>query len=470
MAKIPLFGLGVSAKSPFVTAKVLQNMYCEIRPDGEKSKLVAYGVPGKDAFIDFGVAPSRGAIEFESRNVAYVVNGATLWEISAAGAMVSRGTLLTTVGRVSLSHNGVQVMIVDGQFGYIYNTDTAALTLITAAGFPSNPTTVTYIARRFVASFLNSSRFYWSDIDDGLAWDALNFANAESSPDPIVSVWTSNGQLILLGSVTTEFWGNSGLADQPFVALQGTANEWGLAARWSIAKFDNTFACLIKNRMGNVMIAQMSGYLPKPISTVDVSFLINEYTVTDDASAYSYMVGLHPMYIINFPTAGKSWMFDGSTGMWHLLKSFGLTRDRAEFSVNLGGETIVADYASGDMYRMNQDTLTEAGSPIEGEIIGETISSADGEFIPADCLRLDMETGIGTTVGQGVNPQVCLSVSRDNGKTWGAEMWKSAGAIGGYKSRVEWRRLGTQRAFTPKITISDPVRRVFVSACLNPDN
>jgi hypothetical protein len=31
----------------------------------------------------------------------------------------------------------------------------------------------------------------------------------------------------------------------------------GLAARWSIAKFDNTMACLWKNRMGQVMVAKL---------------------------------------------------------------------------------------------------------------------------------------------------------------------------------------------------------------------
>jgi hypothetical protein len=81
-----------------------------------------------------------------------------------------------------------------------------------------------------------------------------------------------------------------------------------------------------------------------------------------------------------------------------------------------------------------------------------------------------METGVGLTTGQGSNPQIALSVSRDNGKTYGPEMWKTMGAIGEYRTRVEWHRLGTTRSFTPKIRISDPVKVAFVSAFINPDN
>lgn len=469
MARIPLFGLGIAAKSPYVTAKMLTNLYCEQRPQGEKSMIVAYGTPGTTLFVDFGATPCRGGIEFHAGNVAYVVHRGTLWEVNNAGVMTNRGTLLTTSGRVSMSYNGVQVMITDGTAGYIYNTSTTAFAQITDADFPANPITCCSLGRRFIANFANSSRFYVSDIDNGLSWNALNFANAEASSDPIKAVWESNGQLILLGSLTTEFWGNSGTLDFPFVALQGTATEWGLAATWSIAKYDNTFACLIKNRMGQVMVAKMNGYLPEKISTIDVDSIINEYNTTLDASAYSYMLGGHPMYVINFPDAGKTWLFDGSTGFWSPLKGWQLTRHRGEFSFSLIERTVVADYANGRLYNLEGSALTDNGDPIEREIIGETITTPDLSYFPVDCMRVDMETGVGTTSGQGSNPQIALSVSRDNGKTYGPDMWKTMGAIGEYGTRVEWRRLGTPRFFTPKLKFTDPVKAVFVSACLNPE-
>lgn len=469
-SRIPLFGLGMAAKSPYVTAKSLQNMYAETRPQGEKSLMVAYGTPGENLFLDVGATPFRGGIEFEPGSVGYAVHRGVLYEINNAGVATNRGTLLTTTGRVSMSHNGTQVMIVDGTYGYIYNTSTLVFAQITDVNFPANPTTVTFLAGRFVVSFANTGRFYESNSYNGLVWDPLRFANAETNPDPIMSIWSSNGQLIPLGTQTMEYWGLSGTLDFTFAMLQGTATEWGLAARWSIAKYDNSMACLIKNRMGQVMVAKLAGYLPQKISTPDLDSIINGYSSTSDATAYSYMLGGHPMYVISFPSAGKSWLYDGSTSLWSPLKSFGSGRHNGEFSFTLLGRTLVADSTDGKLYDLKATAFTDNGASIEREIVGETIANPDGSVVTVDCLRLDMETGIGTTSGQGVNPQVSLSISRNNGRTWGPEMWKTAGAIGEYKTRVEWRRLGTTASFTPKIRFTDPAMFCVVSASINPDN
>lgn len=471
MSRIPLFGLGVAAKSPFVTAKSMQNLYAETRPQGEKSMMVAYGTPGENLFLDVGATPFRGGLEFEPGSIAFAVHRGVLYEINNAGVATNRGLLLTTTGRVSMSHNGTQVMIVDGTYGYIYNTSTLVFAQIVDPDFPANPTTVTFLAGRFVVSFSSSGRFYESDAYNGLSWDALRFANAETSPDPINSIWSSNGQLIPLGDLTTEYWGLSGSLDFSFAPLQGTATEWGLAARFSIAKFDNTMACLIKNRMGQVMVAELAGYLPKKISTPDIDSIINGYATKSDATAYSYMLGGHPMYVISFPTAGKSWLYDGSTGFWSPLKSFGSTRHNGEFAFTFLGRTLVADSTDGKLYQLTATALTDNGASIERELVSETIANPDGSFLEIDCLRVDMELGVGLTSGQGVNPQIGLSVSRDNGKTWGPQMWKPLGAIGQYGGPpVEWRHLGSPRAATFKLTVTDPVPVVFVSACLNPEN
>lgn len=469
-SRIPLFGLGMAAKSPYVTAKSLQNLYAETRPQGEKSLMVAYGTPGENLFLDVGATPFRGGIEFEPGSISFAVHRGVLKEINNAGVATNRGVLLTATGRVSMSHNGTQIMIVDGTYGYIYNTSTLVFAQIVDPDFPANPTTVTFLAGRFVVSLEGSSRFYESASYDGLSWDALRFANAETSPDPIVSSWSSNGQFIPLGSLTTEFWGLSGTLDFSFAPLQGSASEWGLAARWSIAKYDNTFACLIKNRMGQFMVAKMGGTLPDKISTPDLDSIISKYAATSDATAYSYMLGGHPMYVISFPTAGKSWLYDGSTGFWSPLKSFGSTRHNGEFSFTLLGRTLVADATDGKLYELTATALTDNGASIERELISETIANPDGSFLQIDCLRVDMEVGVGLATGQGSNPQIGLSVSRDNGKTWGPQMWKDMGVSGKYGPPVEWRRLGTCRAATFKLTVTDPVPVVFVSACVNPPN
>jgi hypothetical protein len=224
----------------------------------------------------------------------------------------------------------------------------------------------------------------------------------------------------------------------------------------------------MKNAQGQVIVARIQGYVPQKISTPDMDSIINGYTNTADATAYSYMLGGHAMYVISFPSAGYTWMYDGSTGFWSSLKSYGLTRYRGEFAFPFLSAIVVADYNVGRLYRLSPTAQTDNGDTIEREVIGETIRATDGDFININTLRLDCEVGQGLTSGQGSNPQISLSISRDNGKTWGPDMWKDLGAIGEYKTRVEWRRLGSPRVFTPKIRLTDPVPITLVSASVNP--
>lgn len=471
MSRIQLFGIGQASKSPFVTAKELQNLYCESRPQGEKSLMVCYQTPGQILNNDLGATPPRGALEFESLNVYFEVHRGVLWEINAAGIATNRGLLNTVSGRVGMSDNGVQIMIVDGTFGYIYNTQTNAFAQITDPDFPANPQTVTFLLGYFIASFLATSRFYVSAQYDGLSWDALDFANAETSPDPINTVYESNGELILLGTKTTEFWGASGDLNFPFTLILGTATKWGIAARYSIAAYDNSFMCLMKGRQsGQVMLAKLNGYIPQKLSTIDWDDIVNGYPTVSDATAYSYMLGGHPMFCISFPSADASWLYDGSTGIFTRLKSYGQGRHNAEFSINYIGDTIVFDNIVGRSYKLLATALDDNGASIEKQITGETICAPDGDFIEIDCIRVDMEVGDGLVSGQGVDPQISLSLSRDNGKTFGSEMWTSFGKIGQYQARPEWRRLGTCRYLVPRLRITDPVPVCIVSASINPPN
>jgi hypothetical protein len=85
----------------------------------------------------------------------------------------------------------------------------------------------------------------------------------------------------------------------------------------------------------------------------------------------------------------------------------------------------------------------------------------DYDRVTVDALVADFETGVGNAVAAGDDPQVMLQVSRDGGRTWGAEMQLPLGKIGEYEKRVEQRRLGTARDFVFKLRITDPVKRVL---------
>ena len=451
---VPLFGLGTKGKSATVTAQRHVNLYAEIQRDQDKAQLAFYGTPGTTLRKSLGDTPIRGWMAIG--DLYYLVHRGTLYSVNNAGTATSRGTLNTTTGRVDFAYDGAVILIVDGTNGYTYTIASTTFAQIVDADFPNGANTCTWIDGQFIVDDGASDQFFISP--DGTNWDALDFATAESQPDGIVRVFEDNGEVLLFGESTTEPWGNVGGADFPFQPIRGAIVEFGLAARWSLTKYNSGLAALMKNSNGQVQVMFIQGYIPKPISTQEVDHVINSYASVSDATAFAYMLGGHPMYQINFPTAMKSWLYDASTTLWTELE-YGLNgeRHRGEMSLDFINKTIIADYETGDIYNLEEDTYTDNGTAIAREIVGRHFFNGN-ERIIVDELFVDFEPGVGLATGQGDDPQAMLAISRDGGLTYGNELWTTIGMVGRYLTRVVWRRLGLARDWVFKVRITDPVK------------
>jgi hypothetical protein len=210
-----------------------------------------------------------------------------------------------------------------------------------------------------------------------------------------------------------------------------------------------------KNRMGEVQVVVLNGYTPQNVGTQDFLNAINQYATLTDATAYSYMMNGHAFYQINFPTAGKSWLYDGATKVWCEV-GYDNARHRGNIGILFLGKTYVSDYANGKVYKLDPTVLTDNGTSIPREIISRHLTGDN--YIPISQLWIDMETGVGATTGQGTDPQVMLSCSNDFGHNWGPEIWRSAGPLGNFNWRVWFNRLGSDYQWTFKLRITDPVK------------
>lgn len=463
---IPLFALGTKNKSVTVSAQGRVNVYADVTADADKSNLAFLGCPGLVLRTSFGETPARGMLQ--AGGFYYVTHRDALWKVDNAGNKTKCGTLGTSAGRVAMSYNGLQVSVADGQNMYVYTVASNAFAQVTS-GLMVNPMDLTYQDHYTIAAFRNSGMFQLSAIDDSTTFDALDFASAESAPDDLVRVISDHGELVLLGQQTTEFWGNTGALDFPYANQRGTTLEFGLASANSLVKYNDSLAGLFKNRMGQVQVMILAGHALQPLEGRDRNFTaaINSYATVADATALSYMLGGHPMYQISFPTAGKSWLYDSASNDWTELQS-GLTggRHRGEISIEYLNKVLISDYENGNIYEMAPDVYTDNGQPRPYEITSRHFFS-NYNRVTVNSLKLDFETGVGLVSGQGSDPQVMLQVSRDNGHTWGAEMWMPLGKMGKYKTEVIWTRLGIGRDFVFKVRITDPVRFALTGASID---
>lgn len=462
---VPFFGTGQQGRSRTVTAQRHLNLYAEKTQELDKAALVFYGTPGTTLRTSFGDTPVRGWIAIG--DFYYLVHRGTFYQVDNAGTKTSRGTISTTSGRVDMAYDGAVILLATGTNLYTYTIATTTLAVVADGDAPQAAKTCGWLAGQFVVDQGSGDAFQTST--DGTTWDPLDFASAESNPDGIVRLFVDNGEVIICGDNTMEFWGISGGQDFNFSAITGATEEYGLAARWSICKFNSGVAALMKPRQGQVQVMFIKGYVATPISTLEIDKVINEYATVSDATSYAYMLGGHPMLQINFPSANASWLFDASSGMWSPLE-YGLDGDRhrGEMQLDYLNKTIIADYSNGNIYNLTADAYTDNGTAIASEIISRHIFNGNKRG-KIDQLYVDMQVGVGTATGQGANPQVMLQISKNNGATWGTELWVKIGKVGEYLQRVVWRRLGIARDWTFKLRVTDPVKRVFVFGDVNND-
>jgi hypothetical protein len=67
----------------------------------------------------------------------------------------------------------------------------------------------------------------------------------------------------------------------------------------------------------------------------------------------------------------------------------------------------------------------------------------------------------------GVQPQISIECSKDNGRTFGPPLIAYLGALGNYLTRVIWRRFGSARDFVFRIRMTDPVKFVVTAGAIS---
>lgn len=465
---IGFIGPAYESRSLNLNAQRCVNLYLEMGGPKGKTPIALYGTPGLLEFADIGGDGVRGMYHVPSNNL-FAVSNNKFSEISRAGIVTERGTLNSSSGRVSMADNGTQIMIVDGTDGYIYNLTTEVFVQITDVDFPGADT-VDFIDGYFAINRPDTGEWYVSALNDGLTWSATDFTTAESSSDNLSAVVNADdGTLVALGRYTSEIYYNAAASGNPFNRISGGIMDWGIDAVFSLSKGDSTLFWLARNLTGDNIVVRKVGFNAQRISTHAIEFAMSQMTTTADAVGYNYTEHGHTFYVLTFPTANQTWVFDIATNLWHERSSYkdtGAIRHRANAYFFFAGFHMVGDFESGKIFKMSTDFLDDDGDPIERIRATEHIHNLE-KRVAYFSLQVDMETGVGVLSGQGADPQAMLRWSDDGGHTWSGENWRDMGKIGTYKTRAIWNRLGASRDRVFELKITDPVKVAIIGAVAN---
>jgi len=473
MLPISLFGTGIKSYSQVACSQRRLNCYYDLRSDGDKSEVVVRGTPGLVLWFTLPTYPIRGWRVVA--NILYVVAGNTLYSVTTAGVYTALGTIATTTGNVSISDNYVQVMIVDSVNGYIFTILTSALTIISDVNFPSTgPASVTFIDGRFIVNDPQTRQFFVSASFDGTTWTPVMFGTKETYSDLLQAVDNNNGTIIMWGTSSVEFWQDVGAVGLPYTLIPGTVQNIGLVALWSRAYMGSSVLFLGVSQEGGIQIYAIDGYTPKVVSNPDIEQLIDYFTdnfTITDAVALTYAIGSHNFYQLTFPSANRTLLYDMTSNIWQEVQT-GVAvynRHNGNLGVSFNYRNLISDYSNGNIYYMSDEAYTDNGIAIKRQIATRHLRSNGNEFT-LDEVFLDMETGNALQTGQGSNPQIVLQKSKDGGRTFGYERWKTLGLVGQYLApRVIWRRNGRARDFVFQFTMTDPVQFVIAGSALTVD-
>lgn len=508
--KTPILGSSYVARSVNAADSRMVNLYPEIVPEGGKEPAFLQRCPGLRLLTQIGDGPIRGLWTYGG--LGYVVSGNALYSISSTAQQSQYIGYITGSGPVCITDNGTQMFIACNGPSYIYNNITNVLAQITDPDFPG-AVGVGFLDGYFVFTEPNSQRVWVTALLDGLSVDPLDFASAEGSPDGLVTLNVNHREVWLFGTDSVEVWYDAGNPDFPLARIQGAFNEIGCLAAYSVAKLSNTVFWLGADARGRGIVYMAEGYNAVRVSTHAVEWNIQQYTTLSDAVGYTYQQDGHNFYVLNFPAAKTTWVYDVSTQVWHERASWingEFDRHRGNCQMSFLDKIIIGDYQNNNVYYFDLTYYEDNGDIQRWLRSWRALPTGQNDLkrTVQHSLQLDCESGVGLDVipigtiiidylntetpqrlitesgnniildyvtAQGADPQAMLRWSDDGGHTWSNEHWKAMGKLGRYGYRVIWRRLGMTMKLRDRVyelSGTDPVKIAIMGAelILGPTN
>lgn len=517
------FGFVGGANAPgaqFWDSQTCVNYYPEASPTKtSKTAAALFGCPGLVPLVN---APGGGAPGFSSTMTAWpkpssvtnlpvrgtwvlpgsatalvvIANTCYLSKITTSGSsttpgaitLTSVGTLKTSSGPVRIRDNGVGgvAVMVDGPNGYYYVYGTGGANVGPVGTFTNitdpnwlGANTVCEIDGWWIFNQPGTQTFYTNAAPYSTAFAGSYYALKDASTDQLVGVVESKEELWLVGERTTEIWYDAGGQYFPFQRLVGTMLQVGCKAVGSIARFasggQDGLIWFGRSDRGENVVVKTQGFGTVVVTTPAVSDAIATYTTTSDAIGYTYQEDGHEFYVLTFPSADVTWVYDGSQPpelAWHQRLSYdpyaqAFHRHRSNCYMNFAGMRVVGDYQNGTLYQLTRSAYTDAGWPLYAKRRAPHVwNKEDRERVFMASLQVDFAPGQGNASGFGSNPQATLRISRDGGATFGQPVNAPLGQIGNFRNRTIWRKLGMSRDAVFEISVMDPVNRDIVGATL----
>lgn len=348
-----------------------------------------------------------------------------------------------------VTENGAFVVSDDQQSVVDYPDDTV--------GFPSD-----------VAELNGYLIFAYPDATIRATGEGANPQNSLVLNDLSKTIDQSRGGAILRGvvkdGVYIAFKANSmsfyrDVGTSPFPLARATeAVDVGLYGKWALAGNDAGWDGPLFWIAQDGSLRKLAGYQPQRVSWRPFELAVSR---TVDRSAIRMCVyTFEGNSILSISGPDWTWEYNVTTERWHERESYGLSRWRAEFSVNAFNRWLLGDALTTSLLTLAPLSRQEVGAPLVWSVEGVMRQFPLNSVVPT--FHLNISTGEGREFeasDPGRDPQVGVSWSLDDGGTWSEPLLRSIGKQGqrALSVRVNPRVRAREQGFRLRLEISDPV-------------
>lgn len=399
--------------------------------------------------------------------VLYVNNGSVLRITDPLGSQTGLGTpagLIKNSRATFAMNSNVSNNLIIANGGPMVYIDAAATTetLVADADAPTAVSHVAALDQYIVANKAGTGSVYFSAINDLTNWTALDFFGAEYRPDHALAINEGFREIIVLGSETVEFWINDG--QTPFARIPGSAQPFGTSAKHSLALVGSTWMWLDHLRRFATMQGRQVVTLHTPYDRT-----IQRYATVEDAVGYAMTFEGMPLYVLNFPNAGETLVFNYLTQHWHKWGYWNAGQgryDRYRGMVYCYAKAwnmhLVGDHSQGTIYKLSRSVFTDNGNPIRSLLRTGHVSHGISADKISDCVRLRVKRGMGSS--QVENPQIVMRRRVNNRANWGNERARSLGRVGQHYPFIAWKGNGLYKTCQYEFVHSDNTDLVIMGA------
>jgi hypothetical protein len=429
--------------------------------------------PGLPVFTDLNTAaPGDGIFEWEATGLVIAVSNGRVFKVNEDGSFVD----ITT----HELKKRVPVIFADGSAldgtPWLYMANGALVHSINGAntvqpsgeGAPIDASHVAYINLRFIANKTLTNRWLFTDTDPATGAIEPDFWNSSDNPntceargDNLLAMNDFLQEIYCWGGDSLEIWQDDGAT--PFSPIPQATSQAGLEAVYSVAQAANAmFAlCLIDDvRCVIKLEARTPQVVSEPISNV-----LAGYDRVDDAIGQLVSVGGMHIYLLQFPSAGKTWAYDVKNDTWIPWGTWDEVRgEQRQFLgqhtayVRAWNKHLMMSRVDGKIFMLDRAAYEDDGLPVKSYRRTIWEDHGNGARKRADRLRIKIKAG------QTLTGNAYLRWQDDGIEEWSPYMEITLNPLGKRDFIADLSRLGMYESRRYEISITDDADLVVVWA------